>query len=507
MMKNRLKNLGYRASDSDADILRDEFADFGKDAQIPDDAKERILSSVMGKAGFKMNNTNGIIKGHKNIPENKTDKNITTSNGKLRIHRGGAIAACIAVLAAGAVTSTMLFGKKINTDSPASSKTENTSADEKTTSAENDDNVTMPDLIGENIDSLDQDYDYLPDVVIAYENNPDYDDGIIFWQSPEPGEPINSYDKVILRVSGRNNTVVLPNLVGKNIDQVQQDWGDKLNIEVQDEYNNDYEEGIIFWQSQTAGKNVKEGFTITLKVSRGKQLTVIPDVSGFESEVAESELRAAGFTVVLRSKYDDNVAEGIAIGTEPAAGTEFALEGAVTLYISKGPLDTKVKVPNVIGLNKESAIKLLEENDLKAKVVDLPHDGDKGMVIDQDFESDRIVEKDSEIRIYISTGVSDPVDLTISIPMPDGLSGEFTLDGYVNGNRRYTQTISNGETVAGGAITMDISGKKTETITVSLTNESTGKSVNYAEFFVDYDKKTAELNGSLNIDGLLATMK
>ena len=232
-MKNRLKNLGYRASDSDADILRDEFADFGKDAQIPDDAKERILSSVMGKAGFKMNNTNGIIKGHKNIPENKTDKNITTSNGKLRLHRGGAIAACIAVLAAGAVTSTMLFGKKINTDSPASSKTENTSADEKTTSAENDDNVTMPDLIGENIDSLDQDYDYLPEVVIAYENNPDYDDGIIFWQSPEPGEPINSYDKVILRVSGRNNTVVLPNLVGKNIDQVQQDWGDKLNIEFQ----------------------------------------------------------------------------------------------------------------------------------------------------------------------------------------------------------------------------------------------------------------------------------
>ena len=503
-MKNRLKNLGNRASDSDADILRDEFADFGKDAQIPDDAKERILSSVMGKAGFKMNNTNGIIKGHKNIPENKTDKNITTSNGKLRLHRGGAIAACIAVLAAGAVTSTMLFGKKINTDSPASSKTENTSADEKTTSAENDDNVTMPDLIGENIDSLDQDYDYLPDVVIAYENNPDYDDGIIFWQSPEPGEPINSYDKVILRVSGRNNTVVLPNFEGKNIVQVKKDWDDKLKIEVQDEYNNDYEEGIIFWQSQTAGKTVKEGFTITLKVSRGKQMAIIPDVSGSESEVAESELRAAGFTVVLRSKYDENVPEGIAIGTEPAADTEFALEGAVTLYISKGPLDTQVKVPNVVGLTKEKAITILKENKLKANVQDLPHDGDKGKVIDQSVEPDRRVERDSEVTIYVSTGETDPVDLTINIPMPDGLHGAYSLQGFVNGNVRYTQSISNGETVAGGAITMDISGKKTETITVSIRNEETGKSVNYAVFNVNYEKKTAELNGSLNKDGLLA---
>ena len=303
------------------------------------------------------------------------------------------------------------------------------------------------------------------------------------------------------------STVVLPNFEGENIVQVKQDWDDKLKIEVQDEYNNDYEEGIIFWQSQTAGKTVKEGFTITLKVSRGKQMAIIPDVSGSESEVAESELRAAGFTVVLRSKYDENVPEGIAIGTEPAADTEFALEGAVTLYISKGPLDTQVKVPNVVGLTKEKAITVLKENKLKAVVQDLPHDGDKGKVIDQSLEPDWRVERDTEVTIYVSTGETDPVDLTISIPMPDGLSGEFTLDGYVNGNRRYTQIISDGETVAGGAITMDISGKKTETITVSLTNESTGKSVNYAEFFVNYDKKTAELNGSLNKDGLLATMK
>ena len=88
--------------------------------------------------------------------------------------------------------------------------------------------------------------------------------------------------------------------------------------------------------------------------------------------------------------------------------------------------------------------------------------------------------------------------------MPEGLHGAYSLQGFVNGNVRYTQSISNGETVAGGAITMDISGKKTETITVSIRNEETGKSVNYAVFNVNYDKKTAELNGSLNKDGLLA---
>ena len=430
-MKNRLKNLRDRASESDADILRDDFADFGKDAQIPDDARERILSSVMGKAGFKMNNTNGVIKGHKSITENKTDSNISASNGKLRIHRGGAIAACIAVLAAGAVSATMLFGKQINTTSPSSSEV-NTSQEE-------------------DIGSL-----------------------------------------------------ILPSFVGKNIEQVEIDWGDKLNIEVEYGYTMEHEEGIIFWQSQDPGKIVEEGYTITLKVSLGVQTAIVPDVSGKSSEDAEIELREAGFTVVLRSKYDDNVPEGIAICTEPAAGNEFAVEDMGTLYVSKGPLDTQVKVPNVVGLTKEKAITILKENKLKAKVEDMPHDGDKGKVIDQSVEPDRRVERDTEITIYVSTGETDPVDLTISIPMPEGLHGAYSLQGFVNGNVRYTQSISNGETVAGGAITMDISGKKTETITVSIRNEETGKSVNYAVFNVNYDKKTAELNGSLNKDGLLA---
>ncbi|MCR5541945.1 MAG: Stk1 family PASTA domain-containing Ser/Thr kinase [Ruminococcus sp.] len=299
------------------------------------------------------------------------------------------------------------------------------------------------------------------------------------------------------------STVTLPNFVGKNIIQVRQDWGDKLKIDPTYEYNIEYEEGVIFWQSQSAGKSVKEGYTITLKVSKGKQMTVIPDVSGSESAVAESELTAAGFTVVLRSKYDDNVAKGIAIGTEPAAGTEFALDGAVTLYVSNGPLDTQVKVPNVVGLTKEKAITILKENKLKAVVQDLPHDGDKGKVIDQSVDAEKRVERDTEVTIYVSTGETDPVDLTISIPMPDGLHGSYSLQGFVNGNVKYTQSISNGESVSGGAITMDISGKKTETITVSIRNDETGKSVNYAVFNVNYDKKTAELNGSLNKQGLL----
>ena len=300
------------------------------------------------------------------------------------------------------------------------------------------------------------------------------------------------------------STITVPNFVGENIIKVEGDFKDKLKIETIEEYNFEYEKDTIFWQSISPQKSVKEGTTITLKVSKGKQMIVIPDVSGSETEIAESELRAAGFTVVLRSKYDDKVPDGIAIGTEPVAGTEFASDGAVTLYVSKGPLDTQVKVPNVVGLTKEKAIAILKDSKLKANVQDMPHDGDKGKVIDQSIEADRRVERDSEITIYVSTGETDPVDLTISLPMPEGMHGSYSIEVFVNGNVRYNQKINNGESVAGGNVTIDISGKKTETLTVSIRNDETGKSVNYAVFNVNYDKKTAELNGSLNKDGLIA---
>ncbi|MBE6873587.1 MAG: Stk1 family PASTA domain-containing Ser/Thr kinase [Ruminococcus albus] len=300
------------------------------------------------------------------------------------------------------------------------------------------------------------------------------------------------------------STVMLPNFVGENIIRVKQDWDDKLQLDLVYEYNTEYEESTIFWQSQSVGKSVKEGTTITLKVSKGQRTAIIPDVSGSEAAVAESGLNAANFNVVLRSMWDDNIPEGIVIGTEPAAGTEFVEGGNVTIYVSKGPLNNNVKVPNVVGLTQEKAMTILKENKLTVSVKEMPHDGDKGKVIDQTPEADKWLEKDSEVTIFVSTGETPDVSLTIKVPMPEGLHGAYSIEIYKNGNVIGTQSISNAETVAGAEVYIDIKGKKTETLTISIRNEETGKSVNYAVFNVDYDKKSAELNGSLNKDGLLA---
>lgn len=298
------------------------------------------------------------------------------------------------------------------------------------------------------------------------------------------------------------STVTIPNFIGKNIVQVQQDWGQSLQFELVNEYNNDYDEGTIFWQSQSAGKTVKEGFTITLKVSKGKHMAIVPDVTGAESEVAQSTLKAADFNIVLRRKYDENVAEGLVINTEPAAGAEHPVGGTVTVYVSNGPLDTQVKVPNLVGLTKEKAVATLKEAKLLPIVEEVAHDGDKGKVVDQSHDPDTRVEKGTEITIMVSTGETDPEKLQIRVDLPNGLRGSYSIEVYRNGNVAYTQPISNGEAV-GSFVNIEVEGKKTETLTVVIRSDETGKSVNYCVYNIDYDKKQATLNGNFNKDGLL----
>ena len=298
-------------------------------------------------------------------------------------------------------------------------------------------------------------------------------------------------------------TVSLPNFVGMNIVQVEQDYRDKLQFDITNEYNDEYEEGIIFWQGQSAGKTVKEGYTISLKVSKGKKMATIPDMAGKTATVAESELKAAGFTVVVKEKYDSSVAKGQVISTEPAAGTEHPVGGTVIVFSSRGPVETRVKVPDLVGLTKEKAIAALKENKLQAVVEEIEHEGDKGKVIQQDIEPDTLVDRDSEVTIYVSTGEVSPVELKFALPLPNGVHGGYSIEIYKDGNVAYTQSIASAETT-GGSVNITVKGNKTENLTIKIRNDQTGESVIYATYKIDYDKETAELQGNLNESGLLA---
>lgn len=97
----------------------------------------------------------------------------------------------------------------------------------------------------------------------------------------------------------------------------------------------------------------------------------------------------------------------------------------------------------------------------------------------------------------------EKTDLTIRLPMPEGLIGSYLVE--VNGNEGlvYSTYFDGREISEVSYLDLPISRRGKEPLTVKITSEVTGKSVIYAALDVDYEKGTAEVKGELNKEGLL----
>ncbi|EXM38421.1 hypothetical protein RASY3_12960 [Ruminococcus albus SY3] len=449
-MKRENEEMKLDLSVQDAELFEDTFAGFEENAEVTDAEKKRVLSSVMRKAGFEMNEI--INEKRKNITASKTD-DTEVRRGRIQVKRGGIIAACIAVLTVGAVTVGMLHMNNINADIPEP--------------------AGQPTVEGQSTDAEDTDT-----------SDDEYTDTM-----------------------DDNAENIMPDLVGRKLTDVLAEYDGKLSFDVGYDYNTEYEEGIIFGQYTPAGTPFKEGDSLELKVSKGKMKEIIPDVSGSEREVAESLLYAARFNPVVKEIYDEEVPEGIAIKTDPPAGTEAAVESKITLFISSGKTGEPetVTVPDVVGMKKDEAMLLLKESGLCVRSKWVLGSEEKGTVVKQSAEPDTTLNKYDDITICVSEGVTEPVKLTISTPLPADLHGTYRIDLCDgDGTVKYTKSINADTLGEVKTFDFDLEGIGTEKFTIIITSDETDKSVIYGDFAVDFTNKTADMDKNLNTADLLA---
>lgn len=101
-------------------------------------------------------------------------------------------------------------------------------------------------------------------------------------------------------------------------------------------------------------------FTLWLVRPDPAETMEIPDVQGMSQSEAEQSLDQRGFeNVSAEEENHDEIGEGDAIGTEPAAGEERAATSDITLLISSGP--GSAEIPNVVGQDRDGASQTLQE--------------------------------------------------------------------------------------------------------------------------------------------------
>ena len=222
----------------------------------------------------------------------------------------------------------------------------------------------------------------------------------------------------------------VPTLTGMLISDVGEDrelLGD-FTVTVSAYKEADEPEGTILTQvpaAESVTKNAKQEITVT--VSKGPAIVVMPDVTDWEYSRALVTLRNLGLTVPMpKYEADDEIEANHVISFTPLAQTEIKPGDEVQLVVSTGPTQKMETVPLFIGQTEEWARNKLALQNLEVGEVIRVWSGEyaAGVVVDQSIAAYTEVEQGTKINLQVSKGVDPstvPKETTRSftIPLPD----------------------------------------------------------------------------------------
>ncbi len=203
--------------------------------------------------------------------------------------------------------------------------------------------------------------------------------------------------------------VNVPRYVGMSYDDIEANYEVAKNFKfnLQYEFDNAVESGIVLEQSPSSGESVVSGSEITLVISKGGRNIAVPDLAGKTESQAIAALKNSGLTYVRKTEVGNvTVDEGIVLRCEPSEGTEVTEGTSVTIYVNVRAAVTEAIMPNLINSDKETAITALYKKGLTSVSINevFSDTVPEGKVISQSVPADSVVSLSETITITVSKG-------------------------------------------------------------------------------------------------------
>lgn len=228
--------------------------------------------------------------------------------------------------------------------------------------------------------------------------------------------------------SEKDGITRVPNLIGKELEKVLEQYEDEERVEIIEEEDRvpseKYGEGVITAQSPKAGTKAEKGkIKIKVIVSNGEktQAGKMPNFSGKTLTDAKKALAKLDVSYEVVEEYSDSVTRNGIIRQIPKAGTKINENTQVILYVSKGEEkeEKETFVPYLIGMSQTQAQNALEEVGLKLGGVTVK-DSDEpvGTVIGQEPSFQSEIEEGDTVSIIISSGEGEETPEPEATPEP-----------------------------------------------------------------------------------------
>ena len=230
--------------------------------------------------------------------------------------------------------------------------------------------------------------------------------------------------------------VDVPDLIGMKLTDVQNNPEYKFVWKIESVYDSTKAEGIIIDQDPAPGtKKIKEGSTIILKVNSSGVLVTVPALKGLTEEAAKAKLSNVGLKSETLMIVDNETAAGIVSDTNPQEGSKVTSNSTVRIYVSKGPEEEKVSVPDVIGKSLSTARNELADKGLKISDNITYEDSDKAkdVVISTNPLPGVTVNSGTSVSLVVSSGIKREKSIDVTVDLPKSVNQKISVVVYVNG--------------------------------------------------------------------------
>ena len=236
--------------------------------------------------------------------------------------------------------------------------------------------------------------------------------------------------------------VDVPYLVGKVYSDDLADQNPDLVFRFQpQEYNSNYPAGQVIRQEPAGGSRVVRGTEVVITISLGEEpvVKIMEDLVGVTKEEAQSFLTGQGFLTLVRNETSYVYEPGQVIRTEPAARSELVEGQTIYLWVSVGPETILGVMPDLMGMDKEIAVRVLNQlgfENIRLRAVpsaDIP-----GTVIYQSEAKNTEIDITTEILLEYA---QDPKETTEPEDGGAEVSSEFISFNLPVREEPYTLTI------------------------------------------------------------------
>jgi len=164
--------------------------------------------------------------------------------------------------------------------------------------------------------------------------------GTVVDQAPQTGANLEPGSQVMAVVSGGQQQVTVPKLIGSTATAAEQLLTSQGLQATKKSVASTHPKGIVVAQDPSEGAKVAKGSTVGLSVSNGQGQVSVPSLQGKSTSDAVSAITKAGLTPIV-IQVPSHQPQGTVIAQDPAANQQVPSGSKVRVNVSGGPASTQ----------------------------------------------------------------------------------------------------------------------------------------------------------------------